>query len=109
MSNYLDKLKDPRWQKKRLEMLDFRGWACEICCEKEKTLHVHHSAYFDHLEPWEYHTRYLRVLCEECHEKEHFNIKEEIEQTIDLFSLDYGFTKIEILWLLEKGYEVLTK
>ena len=37
---YLEKLKDPRWQKKRLEILERDGWKCMACGEKEKTLRV---------------------------------------------------------------------
>jgi hypothetical protein len=39
--SYADLLKDPRWQKKRLEVLESNGWACEACGSATKTLHVH--------------------------------------------------------------------
>jgi hypothetical protein len=31
--SYGDLLRDPRWQKKRLEMLDAAEWKC-TCCER---------------------------------------------------------------------------
>jgi 5-methylcytosine-specific restriction endonuclease McrA len=68
---YADKLKDPKWQKKRLEILNDRGWACELCCDQESTLHVHHVIYLNGLDPWEYENKLLRVLCGDCHQKEH--------------------------------------
>jgi hypothetical protein len=65
--SYFEKLKDPRWQKRRLEVLDQNGWACEDCGETSKTLHVHHGYYESGKEPWEYDDLSLHVVCEDCH------------------------------------------
>lgn len=65
--SYSEKLLDPRWQKKRLEILQFAGWECENCGSKDKTLHVHHSYYEKGLEPWEYPDISMSALCEMCH------------------------------------------
>ena len=65
MSAYSEKLKDPRWQKKRLEVLEARGWECELCQETKKTLHVHHDHYRG--DPWDVPEIALFVLCEDCH------------------------------------------
>ena len=64
---YSDKLKDPRWQKKRLEILERDGWECTSCGSIDKTLHVHHTYYDFALNPWDYHESTLVSLCEECH------------------------------------------
>ena len=64
---YLEKLKDPRWQKKRLEILERDNWTCKACGETEKTLHVHHIFYFPKKEPWEIENGFLITLCENCH------------------------------------------
>ncbi len=66
--DYVEKLKDPRWQKRRLEMLEKASWKCEICMDDKNTLHVHHLSYRDRQEPWEYDDGELVVLCHECHE-----------------------------------------
>lgn len=63
---YSEKLKDPRWQKKRLEILEKNNWQCEVCENNKKTLHVHHLVY-ENLEPWEYKDKDLIVLCNICH------------------------------------------
>lgn len=105
---YSDKFLDPRWQKKRLEILDLRGWACEICCNKEETLHVHHSIYFSNLEPWEYETTHLRVLCGTCHTEEHDEEENNLYGAIDWLRAECGFTFKEIDWILHNGYRVLT-
>lgn len=66
MTTYSERLKDPRWQKKRLEVLEREGWECMSCGSKQKTLHVHHCVYSKGLDPWDYdHT--LIALCEVCH------------------------------------------
>lgn len=71
MAKYADKLKDPRWQRVRLQKLESADWGCENCGDKTKTLHVHHKIYRKKHEPWEYELRDLEVLCEGCHEAHH--------------------------------------
>jgi hypothetical protein len=80
--SYAEKLKDPRWQKKRLESLELADWECSVCQSKESTLHVHHHQYLKGREPWEYESDQLEVLCEDCHKEEH----EEHDVLIDVIS-----------------------
>lgn len=65
---YSEKLKDPRWQKKRLEILKRDNWTCQNCQSTTKTLHVHHLKYNGN--PWEANNNDLQTLCEDCHEQE---------------------------------------
>lgn len=65
---YWEKLKDPRWQRKRLEILERDGFACVACGANDRTLHVHHGVYRKGLEPWEADDDTLWTLCEACHE-----------------------------------------
>jgi len=69
-SEYSEKLKDPRWQRMRLEILQRDDWRCCICGDKTRTLHVHHMVYFWGRDPWDYSPSLLRTLCEVCHERE---------------------------------------
>lgn len=69
--SYSDLLKDPRWQRKRLEILESRGWVCENCGDSDKTLHVHHVRYVKGRMPWEYDGSELKVFCEKCHKERH--------------------------------------
>ena len=62
---YAEKLKDPRWQKKRLEILNRDKWECQLCGDKETTLQVHHKSYSG--EPWNSDNKNLTTLCEHCH------------------------------------------
>jgi uncharacterized protein YlaI len=68
---YSDKLKSPKWQKKRLEILNLHKFKCDECKSEVKTLHVHHRFYLKGREPWEYDNDVFQVLCEDCHEKTH--------------------------------------
>lgn len=71
MSSYYQKLKDPRWQRKRLEMLSAAEFTCQSCFDSSSTLHVHHTRYIKGRDPWEYEDRELWVLCEDCHSSLH--------------------------------------
>lgn len=64
---YSELLKDPRWQKTRLRVLEGSGFKCESCEEDKKTLHVHHTYYEKGRCPWEYPIDSLECLCETCH------------------------------------------
>lgn len=66
---YLEKLRDPRWQQKRLQALDRARWRCQWCRDTKSNLQVHHGFYDRQtLEPWEYPEESLFVLCDKCHE-----------------------------------------
>ena len=62
---YAEKLKDPRWQKKRLEILQRDNWTCRYCGSDKHTLNVHHFKYFN--EPWDISNDKLITFCEDCH------------------------------------------
>lgn len=66
--SYFEKLKDPRWQKKRLECFDHYGWKCELCGETTRQLQVHHKEYIKGWQPWDYAVEQLAVLCHSCHQ-----------------------------------------
>jgi hypothetical protein len=64
---YSDKLKNPKWQKKRLQVLDKANFICELCQDTDETLQVHHLKYLKGKEPWEYDLDNFKCLCESCH------------------------------------------
>lgn len=66
---YREKLLDPRWQKRRLEILSRDAFTCQHCFDGESTLHVHHRWYVKG-EPWDVPDEALVTLCESCHEEE---------------------------------------
>lgn len=67
---YSEKLRSPKWQKKRLEILNRDNFTCQECLDKATTLHVHHKTYIKGREPWDYDDFNFITLCEVCHEIE---------------------------------------
>lgn len=65
---YWEKLKDPRWQRKRLKIMERDQFACTNCGSDSETLNVHHSFYRRGFAPWDYDDAWLTTLCEDCHE-----------------------------------------
>ncbi|MGC4244537.1 MAG: hypothetical protein QM686_20380 [Herbaspirillum sp.] len=78
-TNYADKLKDPRWQKKRLEVMQRDHFTCQDCGDKETTLNVHHLTY-NGSNPWDTDINQLVTLCESCHESESTQIPEALQE-----------------------------
>lgn len=72
--SYSEKLQDPRWQKKRLEILSRDKFKCTICGDGKQTLHIHHKIYNGNTSPWNYKKSDLATLCKTCHSQEHSNI-----------------------------------
>lgn len=70
--DYAELLKDPRWQRKRLEIFNRDNFCCRKCSADHMTLHIHHLYYKLELLPWEYPDEAFLTLCELCHEKAHF-------------------------------------
>lgn len=68
--SYSDKLKDVRWQKKRLEILEANDFICQRCLMEGKTVHVHHKLYRWDTDPWDYEDDCFVILCEDCHHQE---------------------------------------
>lgn len=78
-------LKDPRWGRKREEILKINSYQCKIC-GNTKTLQVHHTQYHfskrlkSFKKPWDYNQKYLIVLCSECHSLGHEQYKVPIKK-----------------------------
>lgn len=72
MSRYGELLKDPRWQRKRLEIMERDNFTCQRCGVMHVTLNVHHMWYSKI--PWDVPNSLLITLCEGCHK---------IEESID--------------------------
>lgn len=66
---YVAKLRNPLWQKRRLEILEAANWACEDCGTKDQELQVHHCAYIPDAEPWEHTRSELMACCDSCHKR----------------------------------------
>lgn len=65
---YGEKLQDPKWQRKRLEIMRRDDFTCQLCGDKETTLNVHHHEYWPNTEPWNYPDDNFQTLCRWCHQ-----------------------------------------
>lgn len=65
MATYSEKLRDPRWQKKRLEILNRDEWTCRYCLDTTIELQVHHKKYNG--DPWQANNDDLVTCCKYCH------------------------------------------
>jgi 5-methylcytosine-specific restriction endonuclease McrA len=73
-------LLDPRWQKRRLEVLNNDNFQCQYCGNKEKTLHVHHFCYAANL--WDSPDEDLVTLCSDCHKIVHIKTFTKLESDL---------------------------
>lgn len=97
--SYSDKLRDPRWQKKRLQILERDNWTCLHCGSTENTLHVHHTYYEKGKEPWEADEKCLKTLCSECHEVEPEYFEEQIHDLRLMFKQS-GIMSLELIQVI---------
>lgn len=67
--DYKAQLKHPKWQKKRLEIMQRDGFKCRICKSEEKQLQVHHLYYLPNTKIWEYDNEGMVTVCNEHHEQ----------------------------------------
>jgi len=93
---YSEKLRDPRWQKKRLSVLERDNFTCRMCFDTTETLNVHHISYNN--EPWETEDRLLITLCETCHNQETEDLKEWSDKLIKSLKKS-GFTSLAMAGL----------
>lgn len=91
---YSEKLRDPRWQKKRLEIMSRDDFRCQACRSKEKTLNVHHRVYRKGKAPWEYEDDQLVTFCEDCHEK----VEDSIRLLAEAYAFDDGIKTLLKWW-----------
>lgn len=87
MKDYKSQYMHPKWQKRRLEMLESAGYQCQSCEDTEKTLHVHHKRYIKGRDVWDYADDDLEVLCADCHKHEHWQ-KDELNKMVSSMDSD---------------------
>lgn len=75
---YKEQLADPRWQRKRLQILERDKFTCQYCLDTTTQLQVHHRRYDKTFQTlaWEYPNHVYQTLCKDCHKA----ISEHIEE-----------------------------
>jgi hypothetical protein len=93
---YSQLLKDPRWQKLRLQVFERDKFTCQSCFSEAKTLAVHHK-YYRHPRPrpWEYKLHELMTLCEECHARDREE-RQKAETRLSLALKKKGFLSTDL-------------
>jgi 5-methylcytosine-specific restriction endonuclease McrA len=106
--SYGQLLRDPRWQRKRLEILERDQWKCRHCGDADNELQVHHKRYERDKAPWEISEGALVTLCHDCHERvtKHLREAQELlrELTADQLIITIGQMKATLKrrWLHQK-------
>lgn len=91
---YSELLSDPRWQKKRLEVMERDNFTCQHCGCTDRKLNIHHKYYMDKHNPWDYPLNAFITLCDKCHHNEHND--EEIPYLLfELNKLGFTYKMIE--------------
>ncbi len=92
---YKEQISHPKWQKKRLEILQRDNFTCIVCGSNDKELNVHHLYYKSDTMIWDYDDECYVSLCKNCHDNYHSQDKvfgllrlEIMTKNIDLLELD---------------------
>ena len=89
-NDYSKRLKDPRWQRKRLEVMERDNFTCRDTGATDEPLNVHHCWYAKG-GPWETPSEYMLTLTEGAHERRQeleSHIKREIGGIVSQLSPD---------------------
>lgn len=93
--DYKEQIKSPRWQKRRLEIMQNDNFTCQLCGDTDSMLNVHHLSYHKDRNIWEYEDWELITLCENRHTEEHSSMDDIINEIESIKSR--GVTMREIL------------
>lgn len=92
--SYKEKLRDPRWQRKKNSILERDNYTCQSCKSTTKTLEVHHLQYI-YPDPWDITDDLLITLCSDCHRKEEG--RDELEKNLATTLRMKGFLVSDLL------------
>ena len=115
--DYKEQLKHPKWQKKRLEIMQRDGFKCRCCHNlKEDQLNVHHIIYDKEYKfVWEYPNELLITVCSDCHKGEHelnqYNIANDLlKKLIILSNKPLSYFEIDVsVYLLQNNEQYTEK
>ena len=105
---YAEKLKHPKWQRKRLEILQRDEFTCLKCRSTLKTLHVHHLSYSKG-DPWDIDNSQLVTVCYECHAKEHGKKEPEKYNEVGNYAVVYRSVQPRMLLVPEATFRIFNK
>lgn len=106
---YSEKLKHPKWQRKRLEIMNRDNFKCKLCNDTETTLNVHHLSYSEG-EPWDIENNQLITLCQECHHE--VGLMENMDNSFTFHDIDilkYEYTNDTKILVIRMGYDIMVR
>lgn len=98
---YREQLASPKWQKKRLKILERDEFRCKICGDDETELHVHHKKYIKGKKAYEAPDEDLETVCYHCHS--FLTIFSKDKQTVD-----FEIVQIQYVWYFNDKYPLHT-
>ena len=98
---YHELLKDGRWQRKRLEIMQRDDFKCREC-GTTNDLNVHHIRYIAGRKPWEYDNGDLITLCGSCHKATHEEIERREREASDYDECAWRVKQLDGLFLYYK-------
>lgn len=101
---FFEKYKNPKWQRKRLEIFEKRNFQCEVCGSKSKMLTIHHGYYEKDYEPWDYNDDTLWCCCESCHEEAQAELRDLKYQMAKINPNNYGELMSALVELQDKKH-----
>ncbi len=102
---YSEKLKNPKWQRKRLEILERDDFKCVYCNDQETELQIHHLKYTE--QPWKSPNKDLITLCKHCHHvvSKDNNLKEVHSIIKNLYDKD-GIISLTVKFKIDDNYQI---
>ncbi len=101
---YSDDLKNPLWQRKRLEIMERDQFQCQCCFDRKSHLVVHHKWYSKGFKAWEYENDCYVTLCKNCHEIFHSFYENEHNNYIAKYISDTDFFLFEKYFIEASNY-----
>lgn len=75
-NTYSKQLQSPKWQRKRLQVLERDNFTCLSCGDTGEQLQIHHINYVYGKLPEDYELGEMITLCRDCHESVTVKIKQ---------------------------------
>lgn len=104
-ATYQKKLIHPKWQQKRLEIINRDNCTCRFCSDKNTQLDVHHKYYKPGAEPWEYDSSALVSVCRPCHQCITYLVEKGHEPLLSVKLGDPNHPELVIILMVHKDFD----
>jgi len=102
MADFADKFEDPRWKRKRDDLLSRRNYECEDCGELHRDAQVHICYYTKGRKLWEYPDRAYKCYC-----PRHRIMRQRVEDDLKEILADFSIDELDSLHLALKEFAAI--